>query len=175
MFSDPVSNLAKLGLTEGQKVVDLGAGSGFYSIPAARAVGENGKVYAVEVQKELLSKLKNEALKSRFLNVEVIWGNIEKLGGTKIHERSVDAVIVSNVLFQVENKTSFLDEVDRILKPNGRVLVVDWTGSSVGLGPKNSSIISSDNAKKIFQDKGFIFEKDINAGTNHYGFIVIKK
>src|SRR5690349_15540940 len=59
MFSEPSANLAKLGLVDGMKVVDLGAGSGFYSYEAARRVGATGRVYAVDVQKDLLERLRS--------------------------------------------------------------------------------------------------------------------
>src|SRR3989344_1115259 len=98
MFSDPASNLAKLGLVDGQKVVDLGAGSGFYSIEAAKKVGSSGRVYAVDVQKDLLERLRSVATTNGVRNIEVVWGNAEKIGGTKLREALSDRVIASNVL-----------------------------------------------------------------------------
>ena len=155
-------------------VADLGAGSGFYTIPSGRAVGSNGKVYAVEVQKDLLSRIKDEAIKAHVSNVEVIWGNIEKIGGTKLRQGSVDAVIASNILFQLENKGTFVQEVKRILKPAGKVLVIDWSDSFGGMGPDPLSIMSSQSAQVLFEKEGFMLEEKINAGEHHYGMIFRK-
>ena len=86
MFSDPASNLAKLGVIDGMKVVDIGAGSGFYSIEAARKVGSSGRVYAVDVQKDLLERLRSHGAAQGLRNIEIVWGNAEKIGGTKLRE-----------------------------------------------------------------------------------------
>src|SRR3989344_5519467 len=121
MFSDPVKNLKALGLRENSIVADLGAGTGFYSIAAGHMVPK-GKVYAVEIDKEYLSTIKNKAKEAHVNNVEILWGNIEKRGGTKIGDGIVDAVIASNVFFQVEDKDELIKEIKRILKIGGKVL-----------------------------------------------------
>lgn len=174
-FTDPENNIKQFKLGEGMIVADLGAGSGFYTIPAGRAVGSSGKVYAIEVQKDFLSKIKNDATKAHVSNVEVIWGNIEKIGGTKLRGESVDAVIVSNTLFQLEDKTTLAQEVERIVKPGGKVLVIDWSDSFGGMGPDPLSIMSSQSAQTLFEKNGFTLEEKINAGEHHYGMIFRKK
>ena len=60
-FSDPQKNIQQFGLIEGMKVADLGAGSAAYTLATAKQVGNSGRVYAVEVQKELISNIKNSA------------------------------------------------------------------------------------------------------------------
>ena len=174
-FTDPESNLKQFSLKEGMSVADLGAGSGFYTLAAAKIVsGMNGKVYAIEVQKELLPRIKNEASKMGLSNVEVIWGNIEKLGGTKLRDSVVDAAIISNVLFQVEDKISFVKEVKRILKSGGRVLLIDWQDSFGHMGPHPDHVVSSRAAQELFERQGFSFDSKIEAGPQHYGMILRK-
>lgn len=173
-FSDPQKNIEQFGLQDGVLVADLGAGAGAYTVAAALAVAPLGRVYAVEVQKEYLSKIKDVVSEAGLSNVDVLWGDIERSGKTKIGDRVVDAVIVANVLFQVEDKDGMTAEVKRILKPGGRVLLVDWKDSFDGMGPHSDEIISYDTAKKVFEDAGFIFVKDIDAGDNHYGFVMKK-
>ncbi len=171
MFSDPEKNVAQFGLTERMHVADLGAGSGAYTIAAARRVKEFGKVYAVEVQKELLPRIKNISRQGGLSNVETIWGDIERRGATKIGDESVDAAIVANVLFQAEDKAGIASEVKRILKPEGAVLVVDWKESFGGMGPEPSAVVSPEEAQRLFEEERFILEKTIDAGEHHYGFI----
>ncbi len=174
MFSDPDKNLEQFGLTAHMTVADLGAGSGAYTVAAARRVRDFGKVYAIEVQKDLAIRVKNAASKEGLSNVEAIWGDIERRGGTKLADSSVDAVIASNVLFQLEDKEGSVSEIDRILKPGGKVLVIDWKESYGGMGPEAGAVLSADQAKHLFLAKGFSFEKDIAPGRQHYGFIVKK-
>lgn len=170
MFSDPVKNLKALGLKEDSIVADLGAGTGFYSI-AAGALVPQGKVYAIEIVKDFLAMIKNKVREARLDNVEIIWGDVEKLGGTKIGDGIVDAAIVSNVLFQVGDKDKFIEETKRILKQKGKVLLIEWSESSI-MGAK--TVIPKNKAREMFEKKGFVKERDIDAGAHHYGMIFIK-
>ncbi|MFZ2150210.1 MAG: class I SAM-dependent methyltransferase [Minisyncoccia bacterium] len=171
MFADPIKNLNALGLREDDVVADLGAGTGYYSIFAGALVPK-GKVYAVEVDKHFLDTIKHKVKEAHLNNVEIIWGNVEKLGGTKIGDSIVSAVIASNVLFQLEDKEAFVAEIKRILKPGGKVLLVDWREDSVMGGkitiPKNKTL-------QIFEKAGFVFARDIDAGNHHYGIILTKR
>ncbi len=173
MFADPIKNLKQLGLREDMIVADLGAGTGFYSIAAAKMV-PNGKVYAIEVIKDYLITIKNKAKEFHINNLECFWGDIEKLGGTKLKDGIVDAVILSNILSQIEDKSGLVLEVKRILKQNGKVLVVDWSESSA-LGPKPDKIILKDKVVEIFAKKGLTFNRDIDAGSHHYGIVLTNK
>jgi ubiquinone/menaquinone biosynthesis C-methylase UbiE len=173
-FSDPQKNIEQFGLSEGMSVADLGAGVGAYTIAAVKAVGNTGRVYAVEVQKDFLQNIK-EAISREGIdddNVEVIRGDIERIGKTKIDDGIIDAAIVSNVLFQMEDKQGFLNELKRILKYGGRVLVVDWEDSFGGMGPHKDHIVSYSNARELFESENFNFIKDISAGDHHWGFVV---
>jgi ubiquinone/menaquinone biosynthesis C-methylase UbiE len=129
MFSNPQSNVDQMGLMPGFQVADLGAGTGFYSFAAARAVGEKGKVFSIDVQKDLLGRLRATAEASRIHNIEIIWGDLEKLGGTKLRDLSIDAAIAANIFFQLQDKKNFMLEVKRILKKGGWLLLVDWSDS----------------------------------------------
>jgi ubiquinone/menaquinone biosynthesis C-methylase UbiE len=168
MFSDPEKNITQFGLQHGMSVADLGSGTGFYALAAAKVVGGNGKVYAVEVQKDLLEKLKNSANLAHLTNIEVIWGDIENIGGTRLRDNCVDRVIASNVVFQLEHKDNFCLEVKRILKPGGKVLVIDWSDTSP-LSPR--TIVPRTQAELLFQKAGFTLESTISAGDHHYGLI----
>ena len=170
MFTDPLKNLKALGLKEDNIVADLGAGTGDYSIVAGAFVPK-GKVYAVELQKDFLETIKNKIKEARLGNIEIIWGNGEKIGGTKIGDNVADAVIASNVLFQVEEKDKFIEEIKRILKPKGKVLLIDWSKSSI-MGA--TAVIPQNKAREMFEKKGFVLEREIDAGDNHYGIILIK-
>lgn len=175
MFSDPQKNIEQLGLMPGHKVADLGSGSGFYTFAAAQAVGSVGTVYAVDVQQDLLTKIKNEAGRQNLLNVETIWGDAETEGGTKLGDGSVDAVIVANVLFQAESRHGLLKEAARIAKRGGKVLVVDWMESFGGMGPHPDHVVTKDAARELAAGAGLKEEREITAGAHHYGFIFTKQ
>lgn len=173
MFSDPQKNLAELSIEHGMKVVDLGAGSGFYTIEAAKKVGPSGMVYAVDVQQDLLNKIKNGGAVAGVRNIEVIWGNIEKLGGTKLREAIADRIIISNTLFQIapNDRDNVALEAKRLLRSGGKLLLVDWAPGSPATPP---NAIPRMLAEGIFQKNGFQLEKSFDAGDHHYG-IIFKK
>ena len=174
MFLDPQKNVRQLNLDLGMTVADIGAGTGFYTFEASKEVGETGKVYAIDIQKDLLSKIKNEANERNFKNVEIIWGDAEKENGTGLKNESVDVVIVSNIFFQVEDKQAFLKEVLRILKTKGKLLFIDWKETSKNITFVENAISSQEEVKNFLSGFSFLFEKEIPAGEYHYGFVFKK-
>ncbi len=170
-FASPEEILKELPLDEGDHVADFGAGSGAYAIIASKRVGSSGRVYAIDVNKELLAKVKNDAAKSGVHNLEIIWGNVENPNGSKLAPSAVDRVIISNMLFQAEDKEGVVKEAGRILKPSGLALVVDWSGSYGGLGPKENDILKPAEVRKMFLNASFAEVKEVRAGEYHYGII----
>lgn len=169
-FSDPRENVMQLGLRSGMKVADLGAGSGHYAAIAAANVGD-GKVYAIDVQEDLLKHIRDHVPPAHRHAIETIWGDIEHPGGTKLRDRSVDAAILANVFFQVENRFGVLSEIKRILKPSGKLLFVDWAGAYGGMGPAAEKVVPEHEAEEFFITGGFHKVKDFRAGPHHYGLL----
>lgn len=170
-FSNPQSNVLQLGLRDGMKVADLGAGSGHYAVSAGAIVGPEGRVYAVDIQEDILKHVKDHAEGKGLRNVETLWGNFEKLGGTKLRDASVDAVILSNTLFQLDHREAAVAEIKRILKTGGRLLVVDWAGAYGGMGPLPHRVVSEHVAEELFIGAGFHKVKDFRAGPHHYSIV----
>jgi ubiquinone/menaquinone biosynthesis C-methylase UbiE len=175
MFSDPRHNIEQLGISEGMVIADLGSGSGFYSMEAAKIVSTMGKVYAIDVQKSLLERLKKEAQTNGLHNIDIIAGDLERLGGTKLRENFCDVAIASNVLFMLEDRKTFLLEVRRILKQKGRLLLIDWSASFSHMGPHPDQVVYKDDALRMAKEVGFTFEREIVAGSQHYGIIFRKQ
>ena len=176
MFSDPNVIVPQLHIIPGEYVADLGAGTGAYSFLIAQIVGATGKVYACEVQKDMLVRIENEAKERHISNIQTVWSNIENHQGTKLRDQSVDWVIVANTLFQVEDRAGMVKEVARILKPSGSVLLVDWLESFGNIGPHPKDIISKDTAVQMFADLGLrLTPQTIDAGSHHYGCIFKKQ
>ena len=177
-FSNPHENVLQLGLREGMKVGDFGAGTGHYARTAAAIVGHDGKVYAIDIQDGVLKHLKlNNSGNRQNLPagrqgiIETICGDIEKQGGTHLREASLDAVILSNVLFQIENRFGLIGEIKRVLKSGGKLLLIDWAGSYSGMGPDEKKIVTEHEAEALFINSGFHKVKSFRAGAHHYGII----
>jgi ubiquinone/menaquinone biosynthesis C-methylase UbiE len=173
-FANPRANVQKFRLQEGMRVADFGAGVGAYTLPAAQYVGVTGKVYAIDIQQELLRKIITAGGTEGCTNIEVIWGDVESYGGSALADQSVHRVIISNLLFLSSRKADIVKEAYRILKTNGKVLLIEWKDSFGGAGPKKESLVSMKDAKKLFTDEGFVVDEEIDPGFHHYG-IIFKK
>lgn len=121
-FCVPKDNVLQFGLREGMKVGDLGAGSGHYTLSAASIVGAEGKVYAIDIQEDVLKHIREEARLKGLTTIETIWGDIEEKGGTRLKDHTLDAVIISNTLFQVKERERVVEEIKHILHPGGKLL-----------------------------------------------------
>lgn len=170
-FADPRQAILHMGLREGMKVGDLGTGSGHYAFAAAPIVGESGRVYAVDIQEDVLLRLRNEAAHRSIRTIETVWGNFEKRGGTMLKDHSLDAVILSNTLFQLEHKEGAIAEIQRVLKPGGKLLVIDWAGAYGGMGPLPHHVVSEHAAEELFITGGFHKVKGFRAGPHHYSIL----
>ena len=163
-----------MGLREGMKVGDFGAGSGHYALAASHIVGASGRVYAIDVQEELVRHIDTAAHNQHLRNVEAIWGNVEKAGGTKLRDETLDGIILANTLFQIEHKDGVVAEIRRTLKPGGSFLVIDWAGSYGGMGPAPDHVVSEHQAEELFIGAGFHKKKGFRAGAHHYAIVFTK-
>lgn len=174
-FLNPAKVVRAAKIHEGMLVADFGAGSGFFTRAAAREVGPKGIVWAVDVNRDILSRIKNLAAAEGLHNVEVVHGDIEREGGSHLPADQFDFCVVANVLFSVEHKKEFVQEVRRVLHRGGCALVVDWQESFGGLGPHEAHVYTEAAAHDLFSQAGFAYVDRVPAGAYHWGFVVRKK
>ena len=171
-FAHPARNIDALPFEPGMTVADLGSGSGHYALEFAARLSETGRVYAVDVQRDLLHRIKNEAQRRGLKNLEIIPGDIEKMHGTHIADAVCDLVLLSNVLFQLEDPGGALLEAWRILKPTGRLGIIDWSDSFGGMGPTKVHVIKKERALELAENSGFKLLTEFSAGAHHYGLLL---
>ena len=156
-------------------VADFGAGGGYFSIPAARLVGENGKVYAIDIQKSSLDLIKSKANLEHLLQVETVWADLELPKGSRLLDNASDLVIISNILFQTEKKLDILREAWRIVRSGGHLVILEWDETPFPAGPPLILRIPKSLSKRLASDAGFELEKEFEAGSHHYGLLFKKK
>lgn len=174
-FANPPRNVAALGIMPGMQVADFGSGSGAYVLAIAKELQGSGRVYAIDIQKDLLRRTKNEAEKLGLKNVEVLWADLEAENGSKIADNVLELVLISNLLFQIEDKRQVIAEAKRILRPNGRLAVIDWSESFGGLGPRTGDIVTKEQVLTLARAVELTFVKEFPAGAHHYGLIFRKQ
>jgi ubiquinone/menaquinone biosynthesis C-methylase UbiE len=173
-FLHPERIVSRFDPKSGEYAADFGAGAGFFTIPMARMVGAEGKVYAIDIQKHSLDIIRAKAQLEHLLNIEYVWGDLETSGGSKIKEMSVDFVIISNILFQAEKRQEVLREAFRVLKKGARCAVIEWDESQFPLGPPMNLRVPKRVATSSAQSIGFELEKEFEAGSHHYGLMLRK-
>lgn len=168
-FIVPETLITHFHIRPGDKVGDFGSGAGNFVAVLSRAVGPDGRVYACEVQRNLVETLASRIRKEHLSNVDVVWSDIEEAGGTKIEDEALDVAVLINTLFQIENKEAALREIGRTLRPGGKLLVIDWSESWGGVGPQPRDVLSQEAARDEAESAGFTFERSFDAGGHHYG------
>jgi SAM-dependent methyltransferase len=174
MFMDPMRTLLACNLETTNSVADFGAGSGFVARAAASIVS-GGNVFAVEINRDLVARLTREANDAKLTNLHPLWGDIEIPNGSSIENESMDFVILSNIMFQLDDKPGCVKEAMRVLKPGGRLLVLDWSESFGGMGPAPHHVFTKEIAEELFTRAGLTkLSENIPAGEHHYA-ILFKK
>jgi len=168
-FLNPQEVLNELKIEGEMIAADFGSGSGGWAIPLAKRL-KFGKVYAVDILEEPLSALKSKAEIQKVYNIETINSNVEK--GIKLPDLSCDLVLLTNLLFQIEDKKRVLTEAKRVLKKGGKILVVDWLPEALQ-GPREGRVLPEE-VKKIAKNLNLKLEKEFRTGIYHYGLIFIK-
>ncbi len=167
-FLDPNEILNQLSLEKDITAVDFGCGSGGWVIPLAGKITE-GIVYAVDVQENALSAMMSKANLQGLSNIKKVLANIER-GVKQIDNGSCDLILMTNLLFQVDDKLVVFKEAKRILKQGGKVLVIEWDMESP-FGPIQESRVSAGMTQEIAEKAGFSLEKKIETEGYHYGLL----
>lgn len=142
--------LRKLNIAPGDRVADLGAGSGYFTLPIAKATGTN--VYAVDIELKMLDELKRRAEAANIHHIRYIVGDVEDI---PLEDDVVDKVMVAFVLHEVGNLSNALKEIKRILKPGGKGLVLEWEAVKSEMGPQAARRIPSARLEETLQRHGF--------------------
>ena len=168
-FLNPEQILNQLEIESDIAAADFGCGSGGWVLPLAQKA-EDGVIYAVDILQEPIDALKAKADSLSLSNIKTILANVEK--DVKIQDESCDLVLMTNLLFEIEDRKSVMEQGKRILKPDGKILVVDWKKKNSVVEEKDT--ISAEEVKKIASKIELKLEKEIDAGVYHYGLVFEK-
>ena len=153
----------------GSNVVDVGCGPGYFSIPISKRIGPDGQVFAVDLEKAMLEKLKDNIVAQS--GIHPILSKEESI--PDVTNDSVDSCFLVNVLHELEGNQT-LREAYRILRPGGHLVLIDWKKVKMDFGPPYTIRISEREAKRRCSDVGFRCESSFFAGQYNYG-LVLKK
>ncbi|MBI3768208.1 MAG: class I SAM-dependent methyltransferase [Deltaproteobacteria bacterium] len=132
VWQKPRDVVGALGLRPGMTVADLGAGTGYFSRYLSAAVGETGTVFAVETEPNLLARLRERAEQEQTANVTPILASFDD---SRLPAGAVDVVLIVDTFHHLDRRLEYLTRLRRVLKPRGRVAIVDWQATELPVGP----------------------------------------
>ena len=144
--------LAALNVKLGDTVCDLGCGNGFYTLQLAKLAGENGRVYAVDIQSEMLGLLKDRASEEKVTNIEPV---LSTLVDPKLPSNSIDLVLLVDVYHEFSHPEQMLAAIRKSLKPTGRVALVEFRAEDPAVPIKPLHKMSKAQILKEFPPNGF--------------------
>ncbi|WP_044896528.1 class I SAM-dependent methyltransferase [Bacillus alveayuensis] len=147
---DPVVIISLLHIQEGDIIADFGAGNGFFTVPIANKTKET--VYAIDVQEQMLHYLKKQAQQEGVTNIEYVLGDVKNI---PLKSKSIDKGLIAFVIHEVSNLDPAVEEMFRVIKPNGKLLILDWEAIESEMGPPVHERISSKKLNDYFRQKGF--------------------
>ncbi len=158
--------LTGLDLREGEILLDVGCGSGYFSVPAARLVGPAGRVYAVDISLEMLMQVGRRIYAEGLVNVETV---LSRETNIPLPDACADAALLANVLHEAEDRPALLGEVHRLVRPGGRLLVVDWVKTETPAGPPVADRLEPEAAEAEAAAAGWRLRGPAEAGPYHWG------
>ena len=148
----PEDILRAFDLSEGETIVDVGAGIGFFSFPAASMVGPSGRVIAIDTSREMVEELSRRYAGVELKNLEIHISDGYDFG---VDSGTADFVLIAAVLHEVDDKPRFLKEALRVLKPGGRIGIVEWHAIETGRGPRLEDRLKPAETDELLRGAGF--------------------
>jgi len=171
-WQQPERVVEALGLTPGEAVADLGAGSGYFTVRLARAVGPTGKVYAVDVEQAMLDYLTRRAKQEQLANIQPVLAGAHD---PRLPPASVDVIFICDTLHHISDRATYYPLLLRALKPGGRLVNVDFKKNrEITLGPPFAMRIAQEDCAKEIEVGGFKLIQEFDFLKNQY-FLVFQR
>src|ERR671936_105742 len=174
---DPARALGEFGVHQTATLADLGCGPGFFTIPAAKIVGPRGHVHAADVQTEMLERVREAAAANRLSNIETHLVREEPRGERWSYDfgvpaASCDLALVAFVLHEAEDPASFLRAATALLKPSGRIAVLQWEKRDTYAGPAVQVRMTPDDTLEAAREAGLDARLAPSLDPDHYAFFL---
>ena len=170
-WQKPETVLNEVGLRKGSTFIDIGCGSGFFSVPAARIVGAGGKVYALDLDRHAISLLKKRAVAENLKNLEAKVGFAEDC---VFCEECADMVFFAIVLHDFKDPAKVLSNARKMLKMTGRVVDLDWKKEPMDIGPPLQIRFDEKQARALMEQAGFKIDSVRDSSPLQYIVVVTR-
>ena len=166
----PESTLRRAGFSEGMSLCDIGAGTGIFSVAAAKI--SSAVVNALDISDEMLEIISRKKAEENLQNLNILKVESEEL---PLESGSCDLAIMVTVLHEIEDRISMVKEIKRVLSENGKLLVIEFHKKSTPMGPPVDHRISQETVEQLCSGSGFQKLEAFGMGNNFYGIIFKNK
>lgn len=139
-WQKPEEVVAALQIKPGSHVVDLGSGGGYFTFRLAEAAGDNGQVYAIDVDEGLLEFIEQTAKEKDFTNIKTVLAPENDPG---LQANKVDLIFLCNTYHHLDNRVEYFKNTHKYLNPQGRVVIIEFTSgwlNTIGHGTATEEI-----------------------------------
>ena len=151
-YQKPDEVLKALALKPGEVVADIGAGSGYFALRFARAVGDTGRVYAVDVSPDMVRHLNRRLRDAGIRNVVTVLSDPDD---PLLPDASVDRFVIVDTWHHIEDQPKYLGILKRMLKPGGQIVHIDFQKRDLPVGPPAGMKIAREDLVKQMEAAGF--------------------
>lgn len=169
LFENPDKILSEAGVKPGEVVADIGCGTGFFTLPLAKYVGKRGKVYALDTSPTMIKELRK-----RTKNLKQVKPICSQENRFPLQDGSLDFALLVNMIHELENWRQFLKEVYRVLKPGGRICIVDWKKMKMEIGPPLKIRFTKKRIGEVLRQTGYSQIKSLSPLLFHNAIIGVK-
>lgn len=171
-YQKPHEVMAALGLKPGELIADIGAGSGYFTFRLAHYVGDKGKIYAVDVSADMILHINRRIRELKVNNVVSILADPDD---PLLSDASVNRFFFSNSWHHIENQGKYLSLIQRMLKPGGEVVMIDFHKKELPVGPPMKMKIAREDLIKQMENNGFRLIKEHTFLPYQYFLVFVPK
>lgn len=151
-WQKPDAVITRLGVAPGMTVADLGAGTGYFSVRLAKAVGPKGRVLAIDIEPNLVDYMKSRAAQESLPQIAAVLATADD---PKLPERGVDLVLIVDTWHHIDDRLRYLAKLAAGLAPGGRVAVVDFKKGDFPVGPPDAHKLTAEAVVAEFVEAGW--------------------
>ncbi len=154
--------LQRSGVTEGMLAAEIGCGAGFFTIPAAEILGDEGKIYAFDIEKVMLTYLRMKIDKPNIVPIQISGNKLP------LKDKLLDFVLAAFVLHEAEEFSPLLKETLRVVKNSGIITIIEWIKQQEGEGPPINDRIDQDEILAFLKKESVEVEISEKLNQSHY-------
>lgn len=156
-YQKPHDVIMALDLKEGETLADIGAGSGYFAFRFAHHVGEKGRVYAVDINPDMILYMNRRIRDLQLRNVVTV---LAPPDDPLLTDASIDRFFICETWHHIANQVQYLAEMKKMLKPGGQVIVIDFHKKELPLGPPAEMKIAREDLVRQMESNGFKLAKE---------------